>query len=79
MKPPKPPSENALLLQWNADYPPAHDETVLYVCNAGPDYNRFQDNFYQWNMTLTCQPNNVFSSEPDVPWPTCLNGKKYSG
>ena len=77
MKPPLPPSENKLVLQWNADYPPAHGETVLYLCNAGSDYNRFKDNFYQWNMTLTCEANNTFSSEPDVQWPTCVNGSNY--
>ena len=74
VKPPVPPSEHNLQLQWNSDYPPAHGETVLYICNAGADYNRFQDNFYAWNMSITCELNNTFSSEPNVQWPTCLNG-----
>ena len=60
---------------WNALAPPAHGETVMYVCDAGTTYNRFESNFNKWNYTLTCQEKNVFSEEPDVPWPTCVDSK----
>ena len=76
VKPPKPDSKHNLELKWNPDYPPAHGETVLYICSAGSKHNRFQDNFYQWNMTLTCQTDNVFSNEDNIQWPTCLNGNQ---
>ena len=75
VKPPKPDSKYNLQLQWNKDYPPAHGETVLYICNAGTKWNRFENNFNQWNMTLTCEEKNVFSGEPNIQWPTCLDGK----
>lgn len=74
MNPPEPPSEHSLLLQWNSDYPPAHGETVMYVCNAGDKHNRFENSFNQWNMTLECLVDNQFKGEPNVSWPTCLNG-----
>ena len=45
----------------------------MYVCDAGTTYNRFESNFNKWNYTLTCEENNVFSEEPDVPWPTCVD------
>ena len=62
------------MLQWNSDYPPAHGETVMYVCDAGSKHNRFENNFNQWNMTLECLVDNQFKGEPNVSWPTCLNG-----
>ena len=64
-----------LKVQYNAAAPPAHNETVLYVCDAGPTFNRFESDFSRWNYSLTCLENNVFSEEPDVPWPTCVDSK----
>ena len=64
-----------LKVQYNAAAPPAHNETVLYVCDAGPTFNRFESDFGRWNYSLTCLENNVFSEEPDVPWPTCVDSK----
>ena len=46
----------------------------MYVCEAGSNYNRFVDNFNQWNYTITCAKNNTFVEEPNVPWPTCADG-----
>lgn len=73
--PPLPEADHKLLLQWNSNYPPAHGETVMYVCNAGNKFNRFEGNFYKWNMTLECLVDNKFQGEPNVSWPTCANGK----
>ena len=75
VKPPTPDAKHNLKLVWNPSFPPAHDETVLYVCDAGNTYNRFESDFGRWNYTLTCKENNVFKEEPDVPWPTCVDGK----
>ena len=72
LNPPSPPDDSKLLLTWNKDYPPAHDETVLYKCNAGSHYNRFTDDFSKDNYTLTCLPDNQFS-QPE--WPTCADCK----
>ena len=46
----------------------------MYVCNAGTSWNRFESDFNKNNFTLTCQENNTFSEEPNVSWPTCVNG-----
>ena len=72
VNPPDPPADSKLLLFWNPDYPPAHDETVMYKCNAGTSYNRFITDFNKYNYTLTCLPDNQFT-EPD--WPTCADCK----
>ena len=72
MDPPTPPSEHKLKLVWNSTYPPAHDQTVLYTCNAGSSYNRFENNFNLMSLTLTCLKENTFSN---VTWPTCVNSK----
>ena len=64
-----------LKVQYNNATPPAHNETVLYVCDAGPTFNRFESDFSRWNYSLTCLENNVFSEEPDVSWPTCVDSK----
>ena len=69
--PPDPPVWSNMRLEWNATYPPSHNETVMYVCDAGDDWNRFESDFNQWNLTLTCLPDNQFTP---VEWPTCLNG-----
>ena len=74
MSPPEPEPEHNLVLQWNSNYPPGHEETVMYVCDAGDKHNRFQENYNKWNMTLKCLENNIFQGEPNVSWPTCLNG-----
>ena len=76
MNPPIPDAQFKLKLAWNPSYPPTHNETVIYVCDAGSSYNRFETDFNQWNYTLTCLPDNVFSEEPNVPWPTCIDSKK---
>ena len=72
--PPDPPAESNLLLYWNPEYPPAHNETVLYKCNAGKHHNRFTDDYEKYNYTLTCLPDNQFS-DPD--WPTCADCKCF--
>ena len=74
INPPIPDAQYNLRLNWNEDFPPAHNETVMYVCNAGTTWNRFESDFNKNNFTLTCQENNIFSEEPNVPWPTCLDG-----
>ena len=71
--PPAPDSAHRLKVMWNALYPPAHGETVMYVCDAGTTFNRFESDFNKWNYTLTCLENNVFSEEPEVAWPTCVD------
>ena len=48
---------------------------MLYVCNAGNSYNRFEGEFHKWNMTLECLADNQFRGEPNVSWPTCVNSK----
>ena len=68
--PPAPPAESNLLLFWNSEYPPAHNETVLYKCNAGKHHNRFIEDYMKDNYTLTCLQDNQFS-EPE--WPTCAD------
>ena len=75
MNPPTPGPEFNLKVQYNANAPPAHGENILYVCNAGSQFNRFESDFNRWNYSLTCQENNVFSEEPNVPWPTCVDSK----
>ena len=47
----------------------------MYVCNAGSKWNRFENNFNRWNLTLTCLEENKFS---EVDWPTCVNGRDGS-
>ena len=65
-----------MLLVWNPDYPPAHNETVMYKCNAGPTYNRFVSDYSKYNYTLTCLPDNQFST-PE--WPVCADCKLNIG
>ena len=72
VNPPTPESKYKLKLVWNSNYPPAHGQTVMYVCNAGNSWNRFENNFNKWNLTLTCLEDNKFA---EVEWPTCVNGK----
>ena len=50
----------------------------MYVCDAGSTYNRFESDFNKWNYTLTCLENNVFTEEPTVPWPTCVDSEYYT-
>ena len=50
----------------------------MYVCDAGSTYNRFESDFNKWNYTLTCLENNVFTEEPSVPWPTCVDSEYYT-
>ena len=68
--PPAPPASSNLVLSWVSTNPPAHTETVLYKCNAGNSYNRFEDDFNRWNYSLTCRPNNTFSPPS---WPVCVD------
>ena len=75
MKPPEPPEDSKLLLEWNPNYPPAHGDTVFYKCNAGPNYNRYVSDFNKMNYTLTCKENNEFSA-PD--WPTCIDSNIHN-
>ena len=78
VNPPTPDAQHKLKLVWNPIFPPAHNETILYVCDAGNTFNRFESNFGRWNYTLTCKENNVFREEPDIPWPTCVDSKSAS-
>ena len=71
INPPTPDSAHKLKLSWNSTYPPAHGETVTYVCDAG-GWNRLENNFGRSNITLECLRNNTFA---DVVWPTCFNSK----
>ena len=71
INPPTPDSAHKLKLSWNSTYPPAHGETVTYVCDAG-GWNRFENNFGKTNLKLECLRNNTFA---DVVWPTCFNSK----
>ena len=72
VSPPSPDSKHKLKLVWNSNYPPAHGQTVTYVCNAGNKWNRFETDFNRNSLTLTCLEDNKFS---EVAWPTCVNGK----
>ena len=76
VKPPTPDAIHKLKLQYNPASPPAHGESVMYVCDAGQPHNRFESDFNKWNYSLTCLENNVFTQEPNVPWPTCADSKK---
>ena len=67
--PPKPDDKYNLTLTWNPKYPPAHNSTVKYKCDAGGEFNRFESDFEQNVYNLTCLPDNKFST-PD--WPTCI-------
>ena len=70
VSPPNPPAGNSLLLQnFDATSPPAHGETVQYCCSAG-GHNKFENDFSQSCLTLTCLENNTFSS---VTWPNCVS------
>ena len=40
VKPPKPDDSRKMVVSWNPDFPPAHNEQITYKCNAGPPYNR---------------------------------------
>ena len=40
VKPPKPDDSRKMVVSWNPDFPPAHNEEITYKCNAGPPYNR---------------------------------------
>ena len=73
--PPDPDDQHKLKKLWNSLAPPAHGDTVMYVCDAGSNYNRLESDFNKWNYTLTCLENNIFEGEPNVPWPTCADGK----
>ena len=70
--PPEPDDKHNLKLMWNKKYPPEHNETVMYVCDAGTTFNRFESDFSQSNLTLTCLPDNQFE---EVEWPTCADGE----
>ena len=70
--PPTPDSSHKLKLVWNSTDPPAHGETVTYVCDAGDNWNRFENDFNKANLTLECLRDNMFD---DVEWPTCFNSK----
>ena len=69
--PPTPPDSSKLKLSWVSTNPPAHDQTVLYKCDAGNSYNRFENDFNKWNYSLTCLQNNTFSTPS---WPVCVDG-----
>ena len=71
--PPSPDDKHSLKLMWNKKYPPKHNETVMYVCDAGTTFNRFESDFSQYNLTLTCLPDNRFE---EVEWPTCADGER---
>ena len=73
--PPTPDSKHNLALSWNKNFPPTHDETIMYKCNAGQTYNRFESDFDKQNLTLKCLPDNKFE---EVDWPTCLDGKIHT-
>ena len=77
ISPPDPPADKFLKKQFNSLAPPAHGESVMYICDAGPNYNRFVDNFNIWNFTITCSLNNTFEEEPDIQWPTCSDGRLH--
>ena len=42
VNPPKPDAAQKMIVSWNPDYPPAHNEHITYKCNAGQPYNRFE-------------------------------------
>ena len=74
VNPPPPPTASNLQLSWNSNNPPTHTDngTVMYVCNAGTTFNRFESDFDSWNLTLTCLPNNQFTT---TTWPKCADSK----
>ena len=74
IEPPIPPTESKMILaNYNSNQPPSHGQAVIYICNAGPDHNKFQHDYNQWYLTATCLEGNTFSN---VSWPTCINGKR---
>ena len=42
VNPPKPDAARKMIVSWNPDYPPAHNEAITYKCDAGQPYNRFE-------------------------------------
>ena len=75
INPPDPDAQYKLKKIWNPLAPPAHNDTVLYICDAGTNYNRLESDFNKWNYTLKCLENNVFEGEAaGVAWPTCADG-----
>ena len=70
--PPIPESKHKLQLMWNKKYPPRHNETVMYVCNAGDSWNRLNSDFEKNNFTLKCLPDNKFE---EAEWPTCMDSE----
>ena len=62
-----------ILVNYNSNSPPDHGESVLYMCNAGPDHNRFQHDYNLWFLWAQCLPGNKFSN---VSWPVCINGEE---
>ena len=41
VNPPQPDAAQKMIVSWNPDYPPAHNEHITYKCDAGQPYNRF--------------------------------------
>ena len=87
VSPPQPDDSQKLIVSWNPDYPPAHDEKITYKCNAGQPYNRhelvyichptlltnrFVSDFSLDTYELTCQRDNLFST-PN--WPSCAHSR----
>ena len=40
VRPPQPDAAHKMIVSWNPDYPPAHNEKITYKCDAGQPYNR---------------------------------------
>ena len=77
INPPQPESRYNLKLLWNDKFPPAHNETVMFACWAGNNWNRFEDDFAQWNFTVPCREENQFEAVP--AWPQCLDSEFNTG
>ena len=76
VSPPQPDSRYNLKLLWNPQFPPAHNETIMFACWAGNNWNRFEDNFAQWNFSLACREENQF--EEVAAWPQCLDSEFHT-
>ena len=76
INPPVPDSKYNLKLLWNENFPPAHNETIMFACWAGNTWNRFEHDFGQWNLTVSCLPENTFEEVSE--WPQCLDCKLFS-
>lgn len=62
MNPPIPGQEQNLEIVWNPDFPPVVGEKVKYVCSAGGQFNRREDNINLADYYLECLDGGIFET-----------------